>query len=103
MGDFKDQNNPPEEHTSLIYLRKIEKIFQQFDKPTYHVLGNHDMDSISKKQFLTNVTNHKISTDRSYYAFDLKGLRFIVLDANFSTDGKEYDHGDFDRNNHYFQ
>jgi len=96
LGDFKDQNTPPVEHKTLEYLQKIEEVFQQFDGPTYHVLGNHDMDSISKRQFLTHVENTGIDIDRSYYSFDFKGLHFMVLDANYKSDGTDYDHGNFD-------
>jgi predicted phosphodiesterase len=98
LGDFKDQDSPPVEHKTIEYLQKIEEVFQQFNGPIYHVLGNHDMDSISKQQFLSYVENTGIDTDSKYYSFDFKGLHFIVLDANYKADGVEYDHGNFDWN-----
>ena len=64
-------------------------------KSKYHVLGNHDADSISKEQFLANIKNTNISDGSKYYSFDLKGLHFIVLDANYCADGSDYDHGNF--------
>ncbi|MBW8036459.1 MAG: hypothetical protein FVQ79_12750 [Planctomycetes bacterium] len=94
-GDFKDQNKQPVEQQTISHLQTIEKLFQRFNGPTYHVLGNHDMDSISKAQFLSNVKNTNISRDRSYYSFDLNGLHFVVLDANYNVDGTPYDHGNF--------
>jgi predicted phosphodiesterase len=96
IGDFKDQGQPPVEQKSLSYLQAVEKVFQGFDGPTYHVLGNHDMDSISKKQFLSRVENTNINSDRSYYSFELKGLHCVVLDAGYKSDGTDYDHGNFD-------
>jgi len=96
LGDFKDQSKPPDEDKTLVYLQTIEKVLHDFDGSTYHVLGNHDMDSISKEQFLTRVENTGIPFSRSYYSFDTNGLHCIVLDANFKTDGADYDHGDFD-------
>jgi predicted phosphodiesterase len=96
LGDFKDQNNPPVEQRTLTYLRTVEKIFQKFKGPTYHVLGNHDMDSISKEQFLTNAENTGIEPGKSYYSFDFNGVHFIVLDANYKSDGTDYKHGNFD-------
>ena len=96
LGDFKDQDKPPVEQSTLSYLQVAEKAFKQFKGPTYHVLGNHDMDSISKMQFLKRVENTKIDSNRSYYSFDSKGLRYVVLDANYRTDGADYDHGNFD-------
>jgi alkaline phosphatase len=54
------------------------------------------MDSISKKQFLARVENTGVDSGRSYYSFDLNPLRFVVLDANYRSDGTDYDHGNFD-------
>ncbi|MHC4678993.1 MAG: metallophosphoesterase [Planctomycetota bacterium] len=96
LGDFKDQDKVPAEQKTCSYLEAVEQVFQDFEGPTYHVLGNHDMDSISKKQFLARVENTGIDSSRSYYSFDLNSLRFVVLDANYSSDGTDYDHGNFD-------
>jgi predicted phosphodiesterase len=95
LGDFKDQNNPPVEQRTITYLRAVEKVFQKFNGPTYHVLGNHDIDSISKEQFLNNVDNTNIDSSKSYYSFDFNRVHFVVLDANYRTDGTDYDHGNF--------
>ncbi|NIA29032.1 MAG: hypothetical protein GWP06_03855 [Actinobacteria bacterium] len=96
LGDFKDQDAKAKEKNTLGYLRDIENELQKFTGLTYHVLGNHDADSLSKTQFLQNVTNANIPADQSYYSFDLKGFHFVVLDANFTSDGTPYDHGNFD-------
>jgi len=95
LGDFKDQDADPVEKNTVAYLRTIESKLRRFQGPTYHVLGNHDMDSLSKEQFLRNVTNTDIPTGSSYYSFDMKGFHLIVLDANFVADGGPYDHGNF--------
>jgi len=52
LGDFKDEDKPAFEGSTLSYLEDIEKVFGQFNENRYHVLGNHDLDSISKEQFL---------------------------------------------------
>ncbi|MBN1507362.1 MAG: metallophosphoesterase [Sedimentisphaerales bacterium] len=96
LGDFKDQDRPPVERRTLRYLQRAEAVFQRFRGPTYHVLGNHDMDSLSKQQFLANIENTGIDRSRSYYSFDVRGLHGIVLDANSKADGSDYDHGNFD-------
>jgi 3',5'-cyclic AMP phosphodiesterase CpdA len=101
LGDFKDQNTPPLEEKTISYLQAIERSFQKFNGPTYHVLGNHDMDSISKKQFLENVTNTDVPSGSTYYSFDRKGIHFIVLDANFLEDGTPYNHGNYQWNETY--
>jgi len=99
LGDFKDQDSPPDEPKTLSYLQAVESVFCKFEGPTYHVLGNHDTDSISKVQFLTNIENTGINPNRSYYSFDYQGLHFFVLDANYKSDGADYDHGNFDWTN----
>ncbi|MGE5448371.1 MAG: metallophosphoesterase [Bacteroidales bacterium] len=95
LGDFKDQDPVPNEANTLKYLSDIENVFHQFNGLTYHVLGNHDMDGISKEQFLSRVVNTGIPATESYYSFNLKGLHFVVLDGNFTREGTAYDHGNF--------
>jgi predicted phosphodiesterase len=95
LGDFKDQDVVPNESNTLKYLSDIEAAFRKFNGPTYHVLGNHDEDGISKSQFLERVENTGIPKTQSYYSFDVKGIHFVVLDGNFKKDGEEYDHGNF--------
>ena len=96
LGDFKDQDSPPAEQKTLSYLQAVESVFCKFNGPTYHVLGNHDEDSLSKAQFLTNIKNTAIDSGRSFYSFDFNGVHFVVLDANYKSDGADYDHGNFD-------
>jgi predicted phosphodiesterase len=95
LGDFKDQDTPPNEKNTLLYLESIERVFQHFNGPRYHVLGNHDLDSLSKEEFLKAVDNTGIPLHSRYYAFDLKDMHFIVLDANFKSDGSDYKNGNF--------
>jgi predicted phosphodiesterase len=95
LGDFKDQDTPPNKNNTLLYLHIIESVFKQFKGPRYHVLGNHDLDNISKEEFANRVDNTKIPVNSSFYAFDLRGLHFIVLDANFKSDGTDYGNGNF--------
>jgi hypothetical protein len=96
LGDFKDQDTPPVESQTLSHLRKVEEVFQGFHGSRHHVLGNHDMDSLSKQQFLENVKNTGVDPGRSYYSFGVWSLHCVVLDANYRADGSDYDHGDFD-------
>lgn len=96
LGDFKDQNNHPDENETLRFLETIETKFRQFNGPVYHVLGNHDMDSISKSQFLDKIYNSGFSKAQSYYAFNASHFHCIVLDANYTHDGHSYDKGNFD-------
>lgn len=93
-GDFKDLGRTPEE--SLAYLDAMESAFSEFRGPRYHVLGNHDHDNLSKNEFLSHVANSGQRAARAWYSFDCKGVRFIVLDGNYRSDGKPYGRGNFD-------
>ncbi len=93
LGDFKDQGR--DESQTLGYLQAVETLFRGFKGPRYHVLGNHDMDRLSKAQFQSRIENTGIAAEKTYYSFDQFGRHFVVLDANFRSDGKPYDHGNF--------
>ena len=96
LGDLKDQGDQPERAQTLSFLDEVERKLQTFDGPLYHVLGNHDMDSISKPEFLAHTFNYGDAKGKSYYSFTKGGIRFIVLDANCNPDGSDYDSGQFD-------
>ncbi|MEN7551042.1 metallophosphoesterase [Rapidithrix thailandica] len=84
LGDFcfaKEQNKP--------FLKR----FEQVKVPTYHVLGNHDMDYNTKEQMM-----EFLEMPGKYYSFDSQGYHFVVLDANYLyQDGTftDYQKGNF--------
>jgi alkaline phosphatase len=96
LGDMKDMSVDGSALLTLGYLDEIESIFKSFDGPSYHVLGNHDMDCLTKEEFLAHTTNEGRTSGRSYYSFSVNGYRCIVLDANFNPDGSPYARGNFD-------
>lgn len=96
LGDLKDQGNPPEKAETIMFLDEIENTLHGFKGPLYHVLGNHDMDSISKSDFLTHTSNSGKAKSQKYYSFVQNGIKFIILDANYNQDGSDYDSGKFD-------
>lgn len=68
-------------------------LWNSFNGPTYHVLGNHDMDACSK----TAVMEYW-GMEANYYSFDRAGYHFVVLDSNyFKSDGQfvEYENGNY--------
>lgn len=69
-------------------------LFREFEKPSYHVLGNHDCDMCSKQAVL-----HYYGVDYGpYYSFDRGGFHFVVLDPNYYLqDGRyiSFDHGNY--------
>jgi alkaline phosphatase len=96
LGDFKDQDVKPDEASTLRFLGAIEEVFRGFRGPTYHVLGNHDVDSISKEQFQSAIVNTGIERTRTWYSFERGGRGFIVLDACFKAGMVPYSKGNFD-------
>jgi hypothetical protein len=95
LGDFKDMPTPPDSSAALGFLQRIEKEFARFPGDRYHVLGNHDEDCISKKQFYSIAVNSGISPGKTYYSFQKGGYQFVVLDACFDSTGNAYDKGNF--------
>jgi predicted phosphodiesterase len=95
LGDFKDQDPTPVKENTLKYLTTIESHFASFNGATYHVLGNHDLDSLSKAEFQARIINTHINPSDTYYSFDKGGVHFVVLDGNFKADGTPYDSGNY--------
>lgn len=91
-GDFKDLGKTVQD--SISFLDKVESIFSKSISPRYHVLGNHDMDNLSKEQFLARVTNAG-KPAKAHYTFVVNGVKFIVLDANYNEDGTDYCKGNW--------
>jgi len=95
LGDFKDMYPDNDAEAALRYLDTIEAELQRFGGKVYHVLGNHDMDCISKEEFLSHTSNPGKARGQSYYTFTARGVQFIVLDANFNKDRSPYCRGNF--------
>lgn len=96
LGDLKDMDAAATPLLTLRYLDDIERELRAFRGPLYHVLGNHDMDCITKEEFFARTRNAGRARGRNYYSFSAKGVRCIVLDANFNPDGSPYSRGNFD-------
>ncbi|MBE6644293.1 MAG: hypothetical protein E7612_02800 [Ruminococcaceae bacterium] len=79
LGDFCS----PYESKIEIKRRAVSLVKSQSIK-TYHVLGNHDMDHNSKEEVL-----EFIGQSSAYGSFDVGGVHFIYLDANFYREGQE--------------
>ena len=58
--------------------RDFFKCWEQFEGPRYHVLGNHDMD----EGFTQDQAVAYYKMPGKHYAFDAKGVHFIVLNDN---------------------
>ena len=81
-------------HPSYANKEKIRAIYRDFEKPSYHVIGNHDCDMCSKKQIL----DYHGAEYGAYYSFDVGDFHFVVLDANYYMEDGEYfsyEHGNY--------
>lgn len=68
--------------------------FNHFEKPSYHVIGNHEMDFCTKKAVMD-----AYGLDCSHYAWHINGWHFIVLDSSFYRDRdgnlRDYNYGEY--------
>lgn len=84
LGDFVDAASSVE--AELGYLKRIQSEFVHVAKERHYVLGNHCVDTLTKKEFLDGVEQTE-----SYSSFDRGEYHFIILDACFRSDGKPYE------------
>jgi len=59
------------------------EIFNGFQGPKYHLLGNHEMD----EDFTREQAVAYFGMKSRYYSFDLGGCHFVVLDSNDEPEG----------------
>lgn len=67
------------DYPTYVNKAKIMEMWNNFEKPAYHVLGNHDCDMCTKKQ----IYEYYGVDYGSYYSFDMGGIHFVVLDGNY--------------------
>ena len=63
--------------------RVFMEIWDSFNGPVYHVLGNHDTDG----GFTREQTVEFWRSEGKYYSFDMNGYHFVVLDGNDRHEG----------------
>ena len=88
LGDFKDDSGGRVK--TLPYLDSAEAEFRKFKGPCYHVLGNHDMDCLTKQVFFEHIKNNGVTPTCGYYSFVVNGVTFVVLDACYTASGEDY-------------
>ena len=69
--------------------RNFLNIWNSYKGPSYHVIGNHDMDLASKDKTL-----EYWGMPARYYSFDEGSFHFIVLDGNLINQDGKYSHYD---------
>ncbi len=88
LGDFVDKGNTVAEE--LAYLKHIDAVYRKLLCPRHYVLGNHDLATLTKPQFLKAV-----GMPGAHYAFDADPFHCVVLDANYTEDLTPYGAGNF--------
>lgn len=76
----------------LLNIQLLSAEFNNFNMPYHILLGNHDLEAMSKTSFYT-AFNKQLK--KPYYSFSLDNSRFIVLDANHLLDNSEYCCGNY--------
>lgn len=76
LGDFTLPNEAGAE---------LLQVWNQFEGPKYHVLGNHDTEHAGKEAMMKF-----LGMPGKYYSFDMGDYHFVVLDTNFAKIGDQY-------------
>ncbi len=88
LGDLIDAADLVE--TELAYLATINREFSAICDDRIYVLGNHCVDTLTKREFLDAVGQEKAN-----FSFDRQGLHCVVLDGCFRSDGEPYQRKNF--------
>jgi len=88
LGDFIDA--APDVKTEIGFLETIDAEYAKLQGQRRHVLGNHCVWSLTKKEFLDTV-----GAKAAHYSLDSGGFHFIVLDACYRKDGQPYGRKNF--------
>jgi alkaline phosphatase len=90
LGDLIDKG---EKTLELAWLDRITGLLNRMPHPWYPVLGNHDLATLSKNEFLSACGRQPGAS--GHYSFQEQGRFFVVLDANFTSDETAYERGNF--------
>lgn len=73
-------------------ILQVADEFKNFDMQHHIILGNHDLEAMSKSDFYSIFgKNQKIN----YYSFSHENSKFIILDANYLIDNSDYCRGNY--------
>ncbi len=91
LGDIINSVQDFEKDT--LNVKAVSKEFQNFNMPYHIILGNHDLEAMSKSEFYTAFGNIQ---NKTYYSFVFENTKFILMDANYLSDGANYCRGNYD-------
>jgi len=89
LGDYVDAYTNAVADTTKTYkdIDTLNKSVSKFAGPVYQVLGNHDEASLNKAEWIARAVG---TVRKNYYAFDVGPYHFIVMDGNYSPNGKDF-------------
>lgn len=90
MGDLVDTSNQIDKAGEIDFLKTIFAQLQTANVPIQCVLGNHCVEKLSKRDFLSAVGQAD-----PHFSFDKAGWHFVILDACYRADGVSYDQGNY--------
>jgi alkaline phosphatase len=86
LGDFIDDDTATHDLTAL---QEVEATYDNLTMSRKYVLGNHDLDTLTKATFISHV-----GMSEKYYSFDVGNYHFIVLDDMYDASGNDLEaHG----------
>lgn len=89
LGDNIDE---VDKESDLTNFKILDEELSRFNGERHYILGNHDLGSLTKEEFLAKTGR---AGEAAHYSFSKAGYHFIVLDPNFRQDGTEYSRGNF--------
>lgn len=91
FGDIVDGFCPKDQ--SLDAVKMVASKFEEFNGPTYHMIGNHCLYNLAREKLLP-LLKIPSQNDNAYYDFSpVPGFRFVVLDGyDISAIGWPQDH-----------
>lgn len=89
MGDMIDSASDLE--GEINHLRTIDAEYARLDAERHYVLGNHCVSMLTKDEFMEHT-----GMDSPHSVFDFAGMRFIILDSCFTSEGEPYQRKNFD-------
>ena len=92
MGDLKDQDEPPDPARGAEDLSQAMRILQRYPGPLRHLMGNHEVDSLSKAEALVILGDGRPPESASW-VLHLDGWTLLGLDACFRPDGRDTERG----------
>jgi manganese-dependent ADP-ribose/CDP-alcohol diphosphatase len=87
LGDYLDAYTMADSALAMRDLDTMNARLGKFHGDIYQTLGNHDQASLNKSEWLSKSLG-KIK--QNYYSFNVGPIHFIVLDGNFTSNGKDY-------------